>query len=310
MPELPDDRAAALFCYLDGEMSPEEAAAFERELEGDAELREALDTLRGFDRGMKRFAAASGEVAPAAPDLARWLRTIDAEGELGEAAAEATLRIDDGQLPATHPAAGSSDVSARVQPASPLSTPSTPSTPSPGRRSLPPAAWLALAACVAGVVGGGLWFGGALPRTAATHTAQQQAGPGINLSREFARYLADPAPNKVCDTPEKFIAYTRERFGSPIAASFDAGVQLVGWRGPGGSYDDEPVTGEPLVLLANAQDGQPVIVLFQSAARPQPSFDESAGLHMHCGVMGETAVFEVSRRERAVVLPVLRLTQD
>lgn len=298
MPELPDDRAAALFCYLDGEMSPEEAAAFERELAANAELREALHTLRGFDLGMKRFAEASGAVAPAATDLAHWLRTIDAEGEPGELSAEATLHISRGQPVSTDATARADNSSASA----PLA--------SPTQRGLPPVAWLALAACVAGVVGGGLWLGGALPRTAATHTAQKQAGPGINLSREFARYLADPAPNKVCDTPEKFIAYTRERFGSPIAASFDAGVQLVGWRGPGGSYDDEPVTGEPLVLLANARDGQPVIVLFQSADRPQPSFDTSAGLHMHGGVLGNTAVFEVSRREQAVVLPVLRLTQD
>lgn len=52
----PDQHDERLFAYADGEMSPEESAAFERELMRDPALRDRLGSLRSIDEGLTRIA--------------------------------------------------------------------------------------------------------------------------------------------------------------------------------------------------------------------------------------------------------------
>ena len=44
-------------------------------------------------------------------------------------------------------------------------------------------------------------------------------------------------PQIVCDSPEKFVAYTQESFGKPITVDFQTPIQLVGWRYLGKNYN-------------------------------------------------------------------------
>ncbi len=61
---MPDDKRKLLAGYVDGELSDEERAAFERELESDAELRAELEEFRKLKEvtGMVRYADLPDEV--------------------------------------------------------------------------------------------------------------------------------------------------------------------------------------------------------------------------------------------------------
>ncbi|MEM1167305.1 MAG: hypothetical protein AAGI30_13565 [Planctomycetota bacterium] len=122
-------------------------------------------------------------------------------------------------------------------------------------RIAPPLRWAAgAAAAIVLLVGGWLWFGG---------PASQPGGPGARMAAIFyQQQSASMAPEVVCDTYDKFLDYTTDVYAEPIAARFDAGVELIGWRALRGPY---PSNGEfddaRRVLLARSADGTPIIAV-------------------------------------------------
>lgn len=124
--------------------------------------------------------------------------------------------------------------------------------------------------------------------------------PGISASALHAALVQNDTPEIVCDTPEKFLAYTTEKLGEAITARFDTGVALIGWRGAAEYREDT----RKRVLLARAATGEPVLVLFQPKAYPAPTQTNPA-LHLHKRELGTMTAWEVSSFSQPVVLGAL-----
>ncbi len=157
-------------------------------------------------------------------------------------------------------------------------------------RQLAVAAMLVLAVCAA------WWFG-----------VRGSGGPDpVNAWQAHGLFVSDPEPQIVCDTPEKFLAYTTEKFDEPVTADFDGGPRLVGWRGLGASYGQGHVRGvEPRLLLALTDGETPVVVLFQNARDPRPELDPRSGLRVFKKRFGRVTAWEITPDEQAEVLPLL-----
>jgi len=152
------------------------------------------------------------------------------------------------------------------------------------------AAALILAVC------GAWWFG-----QGRTNPINPLSGASVH-----AGFVSDPEPDIVCDTPEKFLAYTREKLGVPIAADFSSDLLFVGWRGLNGAYKGQPgETTDPRVLMLRNADGVPVVVLFQPSADPRPTLDERGDLKRFKKRFGPVTAWEVSPLDRPVALPRL-----
>jgi hypothetical protein len=121
-----------------------------------------------------------------------------------------------------------------------------------------------------------------------------------------AGFVANPTPTTVCDTPEKFVAYTREHLGEAITASFEPGVVLVGWRDAGAGYGPDSGT---RLLLAYGNASEPVVVLFQPRGRGAPKHADT-DLKVHPGRFGAVETWEISRLDTPVVLPRLSRCKD
>lgn len=127
-------------------------------------------------------------------------------------------------------------------------------------------------------------------------------GNGSAMHQGFVR---NPAPTIVCDTPEKFLAYTREHLGTTIAASFAPGVTLVGWRDAGPGYGAES---RVRLLMAYGPSGEPVVVLFQPRRMDRPTLP-CGTLKMHSARFGALEAWEISPLDAPCVLPTLRVVK-
>lgn len=150
----------------------------------------------------------------------------------------------------------------------------------------PTARWRKLAPLT---IAAAVLIAGALVLRSVTLTTEQRAPIITNVAAVYDRYADRERPTVVCDTPEKFVAYTREAFGRRISADFNAGVAFIGWVYPDDTYRDRmPVTGRR-ILLSRAPDGTPVIAVFQPRGWPAPQDDgtlkvksiEIAGIGVH-----------------------------
>lgn len=119
-------------------------------------------------------------------------------------------------------------------------------------------------------------------------------------------FVRNPAPTTICDTPDKFLAYTRENLGEPIIADFGPGVQFVGWRHAGSGYDTNSRT---RLLMAYGPANQPIVVLFQPRRLGKPKLQDSR-MSMHYERLGQIEAWEISAATKPVVLPRLRLEPD
>lgn len=120
-----------------------------------------------------------------------------------------------------------------------------------------------------------------------------------------AAFVLDPKPTTVCDTQDKFLAYTAEHLGEPIAARFDTGVTLVGWRSAGRPYDK---AARERLLLAYGADQRPIVVLFQPASGKPPRAEDGS-LHLHHARFGSIDAWEISPEDVPQILPVLMLSE-
>jgi hypothetical protein len=127
-------------------------------------------------------------------------------------------------------------------------------------------------------------------------------GNGSAMHQGFVR---NPAPTIVCDTPEKFLAYTREHLGTSIAASFAPGVTLVGWRDAGPGYGEES---HVRLLMAYGPSGEPVVVLFQPRRMDRPTLP-CGTLKMHSARFGGIEAWEISPLDTPCVLPTLMVVK-
>lgn len=132
------------------------------------------------------------------------------------------------------------------------------------------------------------------------------AAPPPDAEAIYQRVGADFVPDVLCDTPPKFIAYTRDTFGVSIAADFDAGVELLGWTSQPGGYlsDAEPLR----ILLARAPGGVPVIAVFQRAREPDPELKSDERLRMFDTRVGGISVHEITPLDRPVLLDLLSIS--
>jgi hypothetical protein len=117
-------------------------------------------------------------------------------------------------------------------------------------------------------------------------------------------FVQDPVPATVCDTPEKFLAYTHEHLGVGIQARFDLGVQWVGWRGAGPGYDQDD--SRTRVLLVFAPGGEPVVVLFQPSDVKRPQRRAFSGLSVFNKSMGDVTAYEITPLNTPVALNALK----
>ncbi len=118
-------------------------------------------------------------------------------------------------------------------------------------------------------------------------------------------------PEVVCETPEKFAAYTDKVFGIRLAADAGSGVHLVGWTAPLAGYD--PSTGAassadhgPRLLLAKAADNTKIVVIFQDSSAWAPEPPSAEGLNMFSRSIGGVTLHEITPLDQPVVLDLLR----
>lgn len=163
---------------------------------------------------------------------------------------------------------------------------------SPTRKTASPLRRLALAAGILLAVG--LTF----------YAYRQTLPPPLDGDLIHRAFVLDPTPVIVCDTPEKFLAYTQDTLSAPITARFDTGITLVGWRDAQPGYGDKDL--RTRLLLAYAADQTPVVVLFQPAGRPKPLLTRR-GLQAYSLRLGPIDLWEISPLDQPVVLPVMSL---
>ena len=164
-------------------------------------------------------------------------------------------------------------------------------------RAAPGRLWLRAAAAV-------LLFG-----LGAVLVVQQLPKPRvIDAGAVYASIVPAMQPQHVCTTEAEFLAYSVEYLGEPIAADYGSGVEFVGWRTLIAGDYVAGVIGEGRMLLARGPDGEDAVVLMvRPEARVAVDVGGAAGLRAHEATLGGVRVIEVSRADRAVVLPALSL---
>jgi hypothetical protein len=126
--------------------------------------------------------------------------------------------------------------------------------------------------------------------------------PSVSISAVHAAMVQNDTPEIVCDTHEKFVAYTTKSLGEAISAKFGTGIALIGWRGAG-EYDPNDHL-RRRVLLARSTSGDPIVVLFQPSAAAAPTQTNHA-LHMYSKKLGNITAWEVSKLSEPQVLGLL-----
>ncbi len=169
-------------------------------------------------------------------------------------------------------------------------------------------AWLSAAAAIAlvGAIAANVLLREDSPAPYSPRAVDSSKSPLERIGDEFARQVASGMrPEVVCTTPEQFASWTGEKLGQPMKApGLDDGVVLAGW-----SY--APVfTGYTALLLAYAGN-EPVIVFMDMYASDEamPAEGNADGLHRFRRSIGNVRMIEVSRLDRPVILPRLKLVE-
>ncbi len=132
----------------------------------------------------------------------------------------------------------------------------------------------------------------------------------IDAATVYAAIVPAMQPQHVCTTEAEFLDYSVEYLGAPIAADYDAGVEFVGWRSLIAGDYVAGVIGEGRMLLARGPAGEDAIVLMvRPEARVAVDVGGAAGLRAHEATLGGVRLIELSRADRAVVLPALSLRE-
>ncbi|MEM9082970.1 MAG: hypothetical protein AAGB34_05175 [Planctomycetota bacterium] len=128
---------------------------------------------------------------------------------------------------------------------------------------------------------------------------------GFTVSELYARLSSPLEPQIVCDTPDKFLAYTREHLGASILANFDTDVTLVGWRSvPRRGYTDQPGR-RVKVLLAETSDATPIVAVIYEPGAYEPNKRRSRDVRTFKGRVGNLHVLEITTLDEAKVVGLL-----
>lgn len=132
----------------------------------------------------------------------------------------------------------------------------------------------------------------------------------IDAATVYAAIVPTMQPQHVCTTEAEFLDYSVEYLGAPIAADYDAGVEFVGWRQLIAGDYVAGVIGEGRMLLARGAGGEDAIVLMvRPEARVEVEVGRGSGLRAHVAVLDGVRLIELSKADRAVVLPALSLRE-
>lgn len=154
-----------------------------------------------------------------------------------------------------------------------------------------------------------------LSRPAPNHTFTPKAPlppHTFNAAQDYQALTIALEPHVVCDTPEKFLAYTQDLFHEPINADFTTPTTLVGWRAHRVPYTTpEPGRTPPpqiRVLLARAPSSEPVLAFFVPQGLDAPALPDSSPLHHFTQDFGTVRVHEITPLDHPTVLDALSLS--
>ncbi len=267
MTSRPFDAMSRIDEYVDGLLSPDEVAAFERELKVSAELRSHLERQAHADREI------------------RAMYRFDADGRSERSAARPTGAPPQGMAVGTLTLAGTENAATTGNQRGPSRT----STLIRLRR-------LAVAAVL--VLGlAGAWAAYVHITTPGARLVSPQE---IYLALENANWT----PEEVCTEGPAFAQYVQSRMGQPLSITARPGLELVGWS-YGDGYDGR-IVGEKTVVMLARVNGRGVALLIDRAREDRSlSVPEASGLRIFRRVIGSLVVYEVTPWEKPLVLEAL-----
>ncbi len=122
-------------------------------------------------------------------------------------------------------------------------------------------------------------------------------GPSHSSAAEVYKRVVDGGfkPEWVCEGPEQFAQYTKDRFGRPWHIDQEQGTTLVGWR-----YSADLLSPDESLLLAT-RDGQKIVVVADSAANAR-RVRAGDGLRVHERETGGLVMYEISPLDQPVII--------
>lgn len=172
----------------------------------------------------------------------------------------------------------------------PAVPPAASGVPARGRRW--PGPWRAAAALL--LVTLGVWALAARPWNGLLGPAPSQVAADAVYQR-LVRTGFEPV--WVCENEEKFALYTRDSLGRSFVVRPQAGVTLVGW-----TYADGVLGEQAKVLLATAGADKVVVFMDQKTHDRRVHTGAGAGLNVFRQELGDVVMYEVSPRDRPVVV--------
>lgn len=129
----------------------------------------------------------------------------------------------------------------------------------------------------------------------------------FDAQRFYTKTTTNFVPDIVCDTPEKFEAYTKEAFNKTITANFDTPVQLVGWKYFAKNYTPEELKDKNTsrALVGQMPDGTPLLAVFPTDDFGTLKLEPGSGFHIHTRTINSIKVIEISPYKDPVLLDLL-----
>lgn len=129
----------------------------------------------------------------------------------------------------------------------------------------------------------------------------------FDAQRFYTKTTTNFVPDIVCDTPEKFEAYTKEAFNKTITANFETPVQLVGWKYFSKNYTPEELKDQNTTraLVGQMPDGTPLLAVFPTDDFGTLKLEPGSGFHIHTRTISSIKVIEISPYKDPVLLDLL-----
>lgn len=129
----------------------------------------------------------------------------------------------------------------------------------------------------------------------------------VDAQRFYTKTTTNFVPDIVCDTPEKFEAYTKEAFNRTITADFETPVQLVGWKYFTKNYTPEELKDKNTsrALVAQMPDGTPLLAFFPAENFGKLTLKPDSDFHIHTRTISSIRVIEISPYRGPVLLDLL-----
>lgn len=131
--------------------------------------------------------------------------------------------------------------------------------------------------------------------------------PTFDAYIAYTRITEEFEPDVVCDTPEKFVTYTQETFGSPVSADFTSPIQLVGWKYHGKAVRSKSTNKfkRTRILMAQTPEGTRILVAFVPKGLPIPRLEAESGMNIFKRTVQSVRVYEITPLDSPSVLDLL-----